>query len=120
MWYHFDVAIFNIETETIERISSVEKGFAEVSSLKTAANLSANVGETYYLDFKGMQLVDNNTKAFAVFEPIGLERNRYEVIMIDFNKANNSDNYGSRSELTGSNKFLGHNLATKKVVGINL
>lgn len=67
LWYHFDIAIFNIETETVEKSESVEKGFAEVSSIKTAVNLAFKIGETYYLEFKGMQLIDNCKKAFVVF-----------------------------------------------------
>lgn len=42
-----------------------------------------------------MQLLDNHKKAFVVFEPIGLKRNRYEVIMIDFEKTNHSESVGS-------------------------
>ena len=58
-----------------------------------------------------MQLIDNYKKAFAVFEPIGLERNRYEVIMIDFQKTKNTENnYEYRSYLSGGKKFMGHNL----------
>ena len=67
------------------------------------------VSEVYYLDFKGMKLIDNNKKAFAVFESIGLERNRYEVIMIDFHKSKNSEHNESNSNISNSQKFFGHN-----------
>jgi hypothetical protein len=33
-----------LETEAVEKLSSIEKGFGEVSSVKTAANLSSKIG----------------------------------------------------------------------------